>query len=52
MTLHADDVFAPLDDDHVLQRLAGGNETEVYKTDDQRYVVKVKHDLGGGCVSI
>ena len=47
MTLHADDVFAPLDDDHVLQRLAGGNETEVYKTDDQRYVVKVKHDLGG-----
>lgn len=47
MTLHTDDVFAPLDDDHVLQRLAGGNETEVYKTDDQRYVVKVKYDLGG-----
>jgi hypothetical protein len=47
MTLHADDVFAPLDDDHVLQRLAGGNETEVYKTDDHRHVVKVKHDLGG-----
>jgi hypothetical protein len=47
MTLHVDDVFAPLDQDHVLERLAGGNETEVYWTDDRRYVVKLKYDLGG-----
>lgn len=47
MTLHVDDVFAPLDRDHVLERLAGGNETEVYWTDDRRYVVKLKYDLGG-----
>lgn len=47
MTLHVDDVFAPLDHDHVLERLAGGNETEVYWTDDRRYVVKLKYDLGG-----
>ncbi len=47
MTLHVDDVFAPIDHDHVLERLAGGNETEVYWTDDRRYVVKLKHDLGG-----
>jgi hypothetical protein len=40
------DVFAPLDRDHVMERIAGGNETEVYRTDDQRYVVKLKHDLG------
>lgn len=47
MTLHVDDVFAPLDRDHVLERLAGGNETDVYWTDDRRYVVKLKYDLGG-----
>lgn len=47
MTLHVDDVFSPLDQDHVLERLAGGNETEVYWTDDRRYVVKLKYDLGG-----
>lgn len=47
MTLHVDDVFAPLDHDHILERLAGGNETEVYWTDDRRYVVKLKYDLGG-----
>lgn len=47
MTLHVDDVFAPLDHDHGLERLAGGNETEVYWTDDRRYVVKLKYDLGG-----
>jgi hypothetical protein len=44
---YANDVFAPLDRDHVLERIAGGNESEVYRTDDRRYVVKLKHDLGG-----
>ncbi|MEN9935247.1 MAG: hypothetical protein RLZZ387_1826 [Chloroflexota bacterium] len=47
MVTYTDDVFAPLDRDHVLERIAGGNETEVYRTDDQRYVVKVKDDLAG-----
>lgn len=42
--LYIDDVFAPLDHDHHLERIAGGNETEVYRTDDHRYVVKLKHD--------
>ncbi|HEX6287746.1 MAG TPA: hypothetical protein VFZ66_01075 [Herpetosiphonaceae bacterium] len=46
-TLHTDDVFAPVDRDLYLERIAGGNETEVYRTDDQRYVVKLKHELGG-----
>jgi len=47
MPAYANDVFAPLDRDHVLERLAGGNETEVYWTDDRRYVVKLKDELGG-----
>lgn len=47
MTLHADQVFAPLDRDLHMERIAGGNETEVYLTDDRRYVVKLKSDLGG-----
>lgn len=47
MTVYTDRVFAPLDHDHVLERIAGGNETEVYRTDDQRHVVKLKSDLGG-----
>lgn len=47
MTLYADEVFAPLDHDLHLERIAGGNETEVYCTDDRRYVVKLKSDLGG-----
>src|SRR6476661_2170800 len=47
MTIYADQVFAPLDGDLVLERIAGGNETEVYRTDDQRYVVKLKSDYGG-----
>ncbi|MEZ4712076.1 MAG: hypothetical protein R3A44_33120 [Caldilineaceae bacterium] len=37
-----DQVFAPLDADLHLERIAGGNETEVFCTDDRRYVVKVK----------
>lgn len=40
--LHKDQLFAPLDTDLHLERIGGGNETEVYCTDDRRYVVKVK----------
>src|SRR5215211_2823023 len=47
MTIYADQVFAPLDCDLALERIAGGNETEVYRTDDQRYVVKLKSGHGG-----
>lgn len=43
-TMYRDEVFAPVDLDHALERIAGGNETEVYRTDDQRYVIKLKHD--------
>lgn len=45
MTVHVDDVFATLDRDHDMERIAGGNETEVYRTDDGRHVVKIKSDL-------
>lgn len=38
----ADGLFAPLDKDLHLERIGGGNETEVYCTDDRRFVVKVK----------
>lgn len=44
---YKDDVFAPLDRDHHLERIAGGNETEVYRTDDKRFVVKVKQERIG-----
>lgn len=47
MPLYQDVLFAPLDRDLAMERIAGGNETEVYQTDDRRYVVKVKEDLGG-----
>jgi hypothetical protein len=47
MSIYADQVFAPLDHDLQLERIAGGNETEVYRTDDRRYVVKLKSDRGG-----
>ena len=46
-TLYTNQVFAPVDRDLYLERIAGGNETEVYRTDDQRYVVKLKCELGG-----
>jgi hypothetical protein len=46
MSIYADQVFAPLDQDLELERIAGGNETEVYRTDDHRYVVKLKSDPG------
>lgn len=42
--LYRDILFAPLDRDLHLERIGGGNETEVYCTDDRRYVVKVKSD--------
>lgn len=45
---HTDQLFAPIDADHVLERVAGGNETEVYRSDDGRYAVKVKNELGAG----
>lgn len=47
MTSYTDTVFAPIDHDLALERVAGGNETEVYRSDDGRYVAKVKHELGG-----
>ncbi len=37
-------LFAPVDTDLHLERIAGGNETEVYCTDDRRFVVKVKNE--------
>lgn len=40
--LYRDILFAPLDGDLHLERIGGGNETEVYCTDDRRFVVKVK----------
>lgn len=40
--MYADRLFAPVDADLRMQRIAGGNETEVYCTDDRRHVVKVK----------
>jgi hypothetical protein len=47
MPMYADAVFGPLDADHHLERIAGGNETEVYRSDDGRLVVKLKSDSGG-----
>jgi len=46
-TLHHNPIFAPIDDDLHLERIGGGNETEVYCTDDRLYVVKVKSDQSG-----
>lgn len=46
MTAYADQVFAPIDNDHHLERIAGGNETEVYRSDDGRWVAKLKAELG------
>ncbi|HSH04975.1 MAG TPA: hypothetical protein VLL52_20845 [Anaerolineae bacterium] len=47
MRLYGDKLFAPIDADLHLERVAGGNETEVYCTDDKRFVVKVKEESGG-----
>lgn len=46
MTEYHNLAFAPIDYDHVLQRVGGGNETEVYRSDDGRYVVKLKPEDG------
>lgn len=43
---HSDDVFAPVDHDRVMERIGGGFETEVYCTDDRRYLVKVQSERG------
>lgn len=45
MKSYQNEVFAPIDVDHVLERVAGGNETEVYRSDDYRFVVKLKGDV-------
>ncbi len=39
-----DNVFAPIDTDLHMERIAGGNETEVFCTDDHKFVVKVKSE--------
>lgn len=44
MIIHVDSAFAPVDHDWDLERIGGGNETEVFRTDDHRYVVKLKHE--------
>ncbi len=46
MEQHHNDVFAPIDIDHIMERVAGGNETEVYRSDDHRFVVKLKGEIG------
>ncbi|MBA3533360.1 MAG: hypothetical protein H0T73_15675 [Ardenticatenales bacterium] len=42
-----DQVFGFLDHDHQVQRVAGGNESEVYCTDDHQFVIKIKGELAG-----
>ena len=44
MKLHKNSLFACLDADLHLERIAGGNESEVYLTDDARFVVKLKNE--------
>lgn len=46
MIEHHNAIFAPIDYDHILERVGGGNETEVYRSDDGRYVVKLKAEDG------
>src|SRR4051794_11425063 len=41
-----DQVFAPLDQDHRVERVGGGFETEVYCLEDRHYLVKLKSELG------
>ncbi len=43
---HTDDVFAPVDHDRVMERIGGGFETEVYCTEDRRYLVKLQSQRG------
>ena len=44
MNLHKNQLFACLDIDLHLERIAGGNESEVYRTDDGHFVVKLKNE--------
>lgn len=44
LNLHKNLLFACLDLDLHLERIAGGNESEVYLTDDARFVVKLKNE--------
>lgn len=48
---HRDLLFAALDADLHLERIGGGNETEVYRTDDSQFVVKVKSAGGNTLVA-
>src|SRR3954463_4262786 len=41
-----DQVFAPLDQDHRVERVGGGFETEVYCLENRHYLVKLKSELG------
>lgn len=43
-TIHKSVIFACVDADLHLERIAGGNESEVYRTDDARFVVKLKNE--------
>jgi hypothetical protein len=42
-----DDIFACLAHGQHFTRIAGGSQTDVYRTGDQRYVVKLKSQPGG-----
>src|SRR6266496_2141494 len=42
-----DDIFACLAHDQHFERIAGGSQTDVYRTGDHRYVVKLKSQMGG-----
>ena len=44
LNLHQSTLFACLDLDLHLERIAGGNESEVYLTDDARFVIKLKNE--------
>jgi hypothetical protein len=42
-----DDIFACLAHGQHFERIGGGSQTDVYRTGDQRYVVKLKSQLDG-----
>jgi hypothetical protein len=44
LNLHKNQLFACLDIDLHLERIAGGNESEVYRTDNAGFVVKLKNE--------
>ncbi len=45
--MYADRLFAAVGADRHVQRIAGGNETEVYRTENEKHVIKVKSESGG-----